>query len=109
MSTACITGATAGIGAAFANLLARQGYDLILVSRDQARLEASADHLRSAGHVLVEVLPADLSTDEGRSAVASRLADASRPVEILVNNAGFHLTLHARRNSSTSWWWQSCA
>ncbi len=91
METACITGATAGIGLAFAELLATQGTDLVVVARDAQRLQALATRLRSAHGVAVEVLAADLSTDEGCTAVMARLADGDRPVDVLVNNAGFAL------------------
>lgn len=91
MTTACITGATAGIGLAFAELLAAEGCDLVVVARDRTRLEALGERLSQAHGVSVEPLPADLATDEGCWVVAQRLDDGDRPIGLLVNNAGFAL------------------
>ncbi|MFC4946824.1 SDR family NAD(P)-dependent oxidoreductase [Pseudonocardia sp. GCM10023141] len=89
MPTALITGATAGIGAAFVTRLAADGRDLVLVARDRKRLEAAASAARTAG-VSVEVLAADLSVSAERDRVAARLSDPdAAPVDLLINNAGF--------------------
>lgn len=88
MGVALVTGATSGIGAEFVRQLARRGDDLILVARDVPRLEAMAEELRGLGRQ-VELLPADLSVRDEVARVVARLEDPERPVDLLVNNAGF--------------------
>jgi uncharacterized protein len=93
MATALITGASAGLGLEFAWQLATARHDLVLVARDEARLEQLAGQIRAAAGVHVQVLAADLSVPDDVARVAQRLAssgdDQQRPVGLLVNNAGF--------------------
>jgi hypothetical protein len=91
MATALITGATAGIGHGFARLLATQGFDLVLVARDAERLGATAAQLRELHGIETETLAADLADREQLERVAERLRDDARPVDVLINNAGFAL------------------
>ncbi|MGF1662259.1 MAG: SDR family NAD(P)-dependent oxidoreductase [Kineosporiaceae bacterium] len=87
--TALVTGATAGIGREFARQLAAGGHDLVLVARDEGRLAEVAADLGGTHGVAVETVRADLTDRDDMRRVAARLADAARPVDVLVNNAGF--------------------
>jgi short-subunit dehydrogenase len=89
MPIALITGPTAGIGRAFADAYARRGFDLVLVSRDASRLEQVAEEVSRTYGVGCEVLPADLADSEDLARVEARVGDGGRPVEAVVNNAGY--------------------
>lgn len=100
MTSALVTGATAGIGLEFARQLAGRGHDLVLVARDEARLTSVAEELRAAYDVEVELLVADLVDTAQCATVEARLADRDRPIELLVNNAGFGLKERFLTNSA---------
>jgi short-subunit dehydrogenase len=91
MTTALVTGASAGLGAEFARQLAARGDDLVVVARDEARLSATREALERKYSVKVEMLPADLSTVDGCERVAERIVSTSAPIDTLVNNAGIGL------------------
>ncbi len=82
-----ITGASTGIGATYAERFARRGHDLVIVARDQARLEALAGRLREERKVAVEVLQADLTNPSDLAVVEARLREDNR-IGVLINNAG---------------------
>jgi hypothetical protein len=85
---ALVTGASSGIGAAFAERLAKDGYDLIIVARRHDKLEELAQRLQGSHRVNVEVLVADLSKPDSLRTVEKQIAEDSA-LELLVNNAGF--------------------
>jgi short-subunit dehydrogenase len=89
MPTSLVTGATSGIGESFTRLLATKGYDLVLVARDEKRLQERAKSLESKFKIKVEVLQADLSVATQLAKVEKRLANPDSPIDVLINNAGF--------------------
>ena len=87
MPRALITGPTSGIGQGFAQALAAQGHDLVLVSRDRVRLDALAQEMHEVHGVKAEVVPADLTQRADIDRVASAIGGLE--IDVLVNNAGF--------------------
>ena len=86
-AVALVTGASSGLGAAFAERLARDGYDLIITARRKERLEALKEQLAGSGR-RIEILPADLSNAEDLGRVADQIRGEAA-LEMLINNAGF--------------------
>jgi len=85
---ALVTGASSGIGEAYARRLAREGVDLILVARRSRLIESLADELQSAHAVNVEALTTDLATEEGIASIEDKISDGP-PLSWLISSAGF--------------------
>jgi short-subunit dehydrogenase len=86
---ALVTGATAGIGESFTRLLAREGFNIVLVARDETRLQERAASLREKFSIECEIVVADLSTNDGCERVERYIKD--NRIDVLINNAGFGL------------------
>jgi short-subunit dehydrogenase len=87
LGTALITGASSGIGATYADRLARRGYDLVLVARDKERMEALAARLRGETGVTIEIVKADLTNAADLARIETRLREDPN-ITLLLNNAG---------------------
>jgi len=87
--TALVTGASSGIGERFARRLAERGAHLVITARRAERLQALADELRTAHGVEVTVIAADLGTVDAAAKLFEETEGAGKPIDILINNAGF--------------------
>ncbi|MBI2700497.1 short-chain dehydrogenase [Mycobacterium gordonae] len=97
---ALITGASAGIGAAFARHLAAEGYGVLLVARRAERLEDLAIQLHRQHGVRAEVFAADLTDPAAPTAIFNRATELGLPIDVLINNAGFSASA---KFSDTPW------
>ena len=95
-----ITGASSGIGAAFARAYAAKGYDVALVARRADRLQKLGDEVSAAHGIEAIIIPADLSQVEGHAPVLAVVAKRGRSIDVLVNCAGFSI---AQSFAGTSW------
>jgi short-subunit dehydrogenase len=95
-----ITGASAGIGAAFTRHLATEGYDVLLVARRAERLEELATQLHREHGVRAEVFAADLTDPSVPAAIITRATELGLPVDVLINNAGLSASA---KFSDTPW------
>lgn len=88
MTTALITGASAGIGAAFAQQLAARQTDLVLIARSQDKLEELANSLKHQYQIQVDIIVQDLTAADATETIFQRVQQLGRPIDLLVNNAG---------------------
>ena len=90
--TALVTGASTGIGFEFTKLLAADGYNLVLIARDEQKLREIAASLSTKFNVSVKIYPKNLSVTSDTEELVRRIREEVGPIEILVNNAGFGLS-----------------
>lgn len=98
---ALITGASAGIGQTFAEFLAREGFDLVIVARRRERLEELATRLKNECGITVHIIVQDLSERAAANNILSTLEDLNQKVDVLVNNAGYAIATGFRRTQWT--------
>lgn len=89
--TALVTGASSGLGLEFSKLLARDGYNLVIVARDAAKLQQVADELTAQHKITVRVITRDLSAADAGQAIYDELQRDLVVVDVLINNAGYAL------------------
>lgn len=89
MKTSLITGASGGIGREFAQIFARKGYNLVLVARNESKLEQIAKNFEKNYDIRVTILPLDLSQTNSASKLYSEITNRKIQIDILINNAGF--------------------
>ena len=87
--TALITGASSGIGEAFAEVLASHGFDLVITARREDRLRAVAERIGRDRGVTVTVIPGDLALPDGAATLGAEIDRRGIVVDALVNNAGY--------------------
>ena len=96
---ALITGASSGIGWHFANLLAQENYDLVITARDVNRLNNLASEIKAKYDIQIEVISADLTTDNGIESIENRLRVGD--IDVLINNAGYGLNKSFTKSAVT--------
>lgn len=101
--TALITGASMGLGEAFARELAKRGVDLVVVARSEDKLNSLAKTLRKDANIEVTALPADLSSAEALARLIAEIQSRNLHIDLLINNAGLgvfddFLDTHSRSN-----------
>jgi uncharacterized protein len=101
VATALITGGTSGIGAAFTRALAERGHDLVLVARNADRLSEMSTELKERYAISVETIVADLAVRSEAVGIAERLTSVERPIDILINNAGFGIRVKLTNADTT--------